>query len=262
MRAIASLVLLSLCAAAQPAILGTINIAGGSASVELPTSALVTGVSPSAIGRLLNSTGFTATDITLRIEPAPGFQGTAPRFHNLSVGGVAFTQTPPVGEVRVNIAALAHMATHDLTINTCGVATASMVRISCVLSASPPWCPEVDILRPVVLGPEVPVAALSLPFQGDSGVLFWLESATADPLGSVAGADLRFTFGNSANSVLEAVVLDEFSLLPLPQIQATIRGNTVTLIGAPLLAPLERHAVVVTFKQRPTAGVDLLASVR
>ena len=242
---------------AQPAILGTISITGGATSLDMPTSALSGTSSPAAIGRLQNNTGFQANDVTIRIEPAPGCTGSAPRIHDLSVGGQHFNYPLGVGETRVNIPALPHSGSCPISIATCGVATASSVRISVVLSAAPPWVPEFDIIAPVLVAVDNPVATQVLPFQGDEGVLFWLENAASDPSGVLTGVDIAFDFNGAPNSVIQVWVLDEFSLLPVPGVVIDFKGTVASLRGTPLLDPLQRLAIAVQFKREPTSGLGV-----
>ncbi|MSR74597.1 MAG: hypothetical protein EXS14_03880 [Planctomycetes bacterium] len=248
---------------AQPAILGTVSVTGGAAAIDLPTLALAGITSPAAIGRLQNNTGFLANDLTIRIEPAPGCSGSAPRMHQLHVGTQKFEfNNAGVGEARVNIIALTHSSTVPFSISTLGVATASNVRISFVFSAAPPWTPEVDIAMPVVVDPNMPVATQVLPFQGDAGVMFWVENSGTGPVAALQGLDIAFDFYGQRNNVVHAAVLDEFSLLPIAGSEVLWHGNGVTLSGAPFLAPLERVAVVVLFECEPTRGLGITTTAR
>jgi hypothetical protein len=142
-----------------------------------------------------------------------------------------------------------------IEIEVTGPVTCSELRLSFVLSMSPGWAPEVDIAQGVVVTKNAPVVVAKLPFQGDAGVIFWVENASLRPGDEFGALGVDFDLCDEPNSLLTAHVVDEFSLLPFSGIQTELNSKSARFVAPHLLGPLERVAVLCTFQHTPNAGL-------
>lgn len=246
----------------QTTILGTIHVSGGAANLDLPSTALPVGVAPAATGFVANDTGMVATDLTIHLGCIPGDSGAPPRITKIKVGKNDYTSTGPVGEIRVPIAQLQPGDVTNIEVHTGGVVSSANVRLSVVLSTSPAWSPEVDIAPGIVFTRNTPVAVTRLPMQGDSGVVFWVESANVDPVDVFTSFDFDLDFGGEANTLLSATVLDEFSLLPHSGIDTECSARCASFSSPVLLGALDRVAVLFLFDHKPNQGLTIKATAR
>jgi hypothetical protein len=205
---------------------------------------------------LRNDTGMVATDITVHIAPVPGDTGIEPRLRSLRIGDQEFScGIHGAGQWRQSIPNFSVGELHLIELEVMGQPTCSHVRLSFVLSTSPGWAPEVDIAQGVVVTRNAPVVVSKLPFQGDAGVIFWVENANLRPGDEFGAMDVDFDFCDEPNALLTAHVVDEFSLLPLSGIQTEMNSEGARFVAPNLLGPLDRVAVLCTFQHPPNAGL-------
>ncbi len=262
MRIVLALALSTVFLAAQPTILGTIHVTGGAAALDMPSSALPVCAGPAATGFIANDTGMVATDLTIHLGCIPGDSGTPPRLTKIKVGKSDHTCAGLVGEQRVSIDALQPGDVINIEVHTGGAVSSANVRLSIVLSTSPAWSPEVDIAPGIVFTRNAPVAVTRLPMQGDSGVIFWVESANVNPADVFQSLAFDLDFGGEANTLLSATVLDEFSLLPHSGIESECTARSARFESPVLLGALDRVAVLFLFEHKPNQGLIIKATAR